>query len=489
MDIDKLIKFAGSSEFAGAVCADSRQLGKGDIFVAIGGSEVDGHDFISDALKKGAVWIVAQTDAEIESDNLVIVEDSARVLGLLAQAACGDPAKKLTNLAVTGTNGKTSICYIVRSIIQTAQIQCGLIGTIVYDSAADSGTSESATLTTPDAVTIARLMSEMAEVKTEYMVTEASSHALSQQRLAGIEFSAAAFTNLTGDHLDYHNTPEEYLAEKTKLFSELAPDATAVLNKQSPEAQSIAAKTKANILWYAVDEEADITATVTSMDANQTSYELAYKGQRRSVTTSMIGEHNISNQLAAAGLCFAAGFDIDATAAGISALQNVPGRLEPVEQGQEFSVFIDYAHTDDALKNVLSTLRPLCKNKLTVVFGCGGDRDKTKRPRMAKQAEAFADRIIVTSDNPRSESPDAIIDDILKGFLNPNAENILAEVDREKAIEMAIESAEKNDIILIAGKGHETYQIIGDEVLDFDDKETALRKLKPLKKEPQIGTN
>ena len=202
MDIDKLLKFAGSSEFEGSVCADTRQLNKGDIFVAICGSHVDGHDFIPNALKNGAAWIVCQSNAGIESDNRVVVKDSAMALGLLSQATYGDPAKKLTNLAVTGTNGKTSVCYIVRSIIQTTGQRCGLIGTIVYDSAANSDSPQSSTLTTPDAVTIARLMSEMCKAKTKYMVTEASSHALSQQRLAGVEFSAAAFTNLTGDHLE-----------------------------------------------------------------------------------------------------------------------------------------------------------------------------------------------------------------------------------------------------------------------------------------------
>ena len=478
MNIKELLQFVSSPEFTDSVRADTRVLSKGDIFVAICGSRVDGHDFISIALEKGAAWIVCQQPPQIKTDNVIVVEDSAKALGLLAQAAYGNPANKLTNLAVTGTNGKTSVCYVVRSIIQTAAMQCGLISTIVYDSAASSDSPQPSTLTTPDAVTIAKLMSEMAAAGVKYMVTEASSHALSQQRLAAIPFAATAFTNLTGDHLDYHHTPEEYLAEKTKLFAELDPKATAVLNKQSPEAQTIAAKTKANIVWYAVGEDADITAIITSMDANQTTYKLAYKGQRRLVATSMIGKHNISNQLAAAGLCFAAGFDIDAITAGINALQIVPGRLEPIDAGQGFSIFIDYAHTDDAMKNVLSTLKPLCKNKLTVIFGCGGERDKTKRPRMAKQAENFADRVIVTSDNPRSESPDAIIDDILKGFSNPNSEKISVEPDREKAIEIAIESAEKNDIILIAGKGHETYQIIGSETIEFDDKQIATNILK-----------
>lgn len=475
MILEELLLFAKSSEFAGSVCADTRILAKGDIFVAIDGSHFDGHEFIAEAIDKGAAWIVCQREAGIEADNVVVVQDSSYALGLLAQAVFGSPAKKLTNLAVTGTNGKTSVCYIVKSIMEAANRKCGLISTILYDSGAGS---EKASLTTPDAVTAARLMSQMAKADVEFMVTEASSHALSQNRLAGVEFTAAAFTNLSGDHLDYHHTPENYLAEKSKLFSNLAPEATAVLNKQSPEAHTIATRTKAKILWYAIDEETEIRANIVSMEANQSVYELVYDGQVRMVTTSMIGRHNISNQLAAAGLCFAAGFDIDAAVKGINGLAKVPGRLEPVEAGQEFSVFIDYAHTDDALKNVLSTLKPLCKNKLTVVFGCGGDRDKTKRPRMAREAEGYADMVIVTNDNPRTECAEAILGDIVKGFENPTAENILIQPDREKAIWAAIEPAEKNDIILIAGKGHETYQILGDKKIDFDDKQVALEALK-----------
>jgi len=324
------------------------------------------------------------------------------------------------------------------------------------------------------------------------MVIEASSHALSQNRLAAVNFKAAAFTNLSGDHLDYHKTKEDYLAAKTRLFSALSPDAVAVLNKQSQETESIARQTKAKILWYAIDEPADVTAHIESMDISGTVFTLKYAGQTSIVSTSLPGLYNVGNCLAAAGLCLAAGFDLETIAAGLSAQQTIPGRLEKLDWPGDFSVIIDYAHTDDALKNVLSTLKPLCKGKLRVVFGCGGDRDRTKRPRMAKVTEQLADFIIVTSDNPRTEKPDDIINDIIAGFENGSAipcsklrdtkyeirDTKIIEPDRKKAIGLAIESAGKDDIILIAGKGHETYQIIGTQKFDFSDKEIALKCLK-----------
>jgi UDP-N-acetylmuramoyl-L-alanyl-D-glutamate--2,6-diaminopimelate ligase len=312
----------------------------------------------------------------------------------------------------------------------------------------------------------------MVENGAKYMVIEASSHALSQNRLAQISFKAAAFTNLTGDHLDYHKTKEDYLAAKTKLFSALAPDAAAVLNRQSPEAELIAAQTGARLLWYAIGEKADLTARIESMDITGTVFALEYAGQSSIVSTPLLGLYNISNCLAAAGLCLAAGFEPEIVAAGLSALKTIPGRLEKIDAG-DFSVIIDYAHTDDALKNVLTTLKPLCKGKLRVVFGCGGDRDRTKRPRMARIAEELADFIIVTSDNPRTEQPDDIIGEIATGFKKPNSKTLTVEPDRRKAIEAAMRDARKNDIVLIAGKGHEDYQIIGKQKFHFSDKEIA----------------
>jgi len=484
MNFDKLQNLV-SSENAPNICVDSRTIRGGDIFVAVKGTACDGHDFIHQALDNGAEYIVCQSAPDRCAHNdaeVIVVDDSTEAAALLAQTLRGNPACQLTNLAVTGTNGKTTVAYLVRSCIQKAGQKCGLIGTVIYDTC--SGANCQAALTTPDCLTIAAEQEQMLKNHAKYMVIEASSHALSQNRLAGINFKAAAFTNLAGDHLDYHKTEKDYLNAKTRLFSTLSPDAVAVLNKQSPQAGLIAKQTKTKILWYAIDEPADITAHIESMDTNGTAFALKYANQSAMVRTPLLGLYNVSNCLAAAGLCLAAGLDLETIAAGLSALQTIPGRLEKIDYSGDFSVLVDYAHTDDALKNVLSTLRPLCNGKLRVVFGCGGDRDRTKRPRMARVAEQLADFIIVTSDNPRTENPNDIIEEIIAGFasrfsFSTSIENpassieIIIEPNRKKAIGLAIESAGNNDIVLIAGKGHETYQIIGKQKFDFSDKEIA----------------
>jgi UDP-N-acetylmuramoyl-L-alanyl-D-glutamate--2,6-diaminopimelate ligase len=482
MNFNELLNLL-SSDNARNICVDSRTVADGDIFVAVKGTACDGHDFIDQALDNGAEYIVCQENTQYAIRDtqyeLIVVDDSIEAAALLAQKVRGNPASQLTNLAVTGTNGKTTVAYMVRSCIQQAGQKCGLLGTVIYDTC--SGNSSEAILTTPDCMTIAAGQEQMLKNGAKYMVIEASSHALSQNRLAGISFKAAAFTNLAGDHLDYHKTEEDYLAAKTILFSALSPDAVAVLNKQSPHAASIAKQTEAKILWYSIDAPADIMAHIESMDTGGTIFNMEYADQSAIVTTPLLGLYNVSNCLSAAGLCLAAGFDLETIAAGLSALKTIPGRLEKIDFACDFSVLVDYAHTDDALKNVLSTLKPLCKGKLIVVFGCGGDRDKTKRPRMAQVAEQLADFIIVTSDNPRTENPGEIIKDIITGFENPDSQTILIEPDRKKAIASAIRTACKNDIVLIAGKGHETYQIIGKQKFDFSDKQTAQEYLKKLR--------
>ena len=484
------------SEHTPHICIDSRLVKDGDIFVAVEGTAYDGHDFIGQALARGARYAVCrhltpQTTSDTPCE-FITVDDTSEAAAILAQAAKDDPARQLTNLAVTGTNGKTTVAFLVRSCIQQAGHKCGLIGTVVYDTC--SSDHYQAALTTPGCLDIADKQHEMVRNGAKFMVIEASSHALSQNRLARITFEAAAFTNLTGDHLDYHKTKDDYLAAKTRLFSSLAPDATAVLNKQSPEAEHIAAETRAKCLWYAVEQEGDLTAHIESMDINGTTFEMEHAGKTQRAATTLPGLYNVSNCLAAAGLCLAAGLDLETIAAGLSALKVTPGRLERIDGG-DFSVIIDYAHTDDALKNVLSTLKPLCKGNLRVVFGCGGDRDKTKRPRMAAVAEDLADFVIVTSDNPRTENADDIIRDIVAGFKKDHSvrnselretryeirDTIIIEPDRKRAIELAMETAKKNDIVLIAGKGHEDYQIIGKQKFHFSDKEIAQQCLKKQK--------
>ncbi|MCX5632303.1 MAG: UDP-N-acetylmuramoyl-L-alanyl-D-glutamate--2,6-diaminopimelate ligase [Phycisphaerae bacterium] len=459
------------------VCADSRKLRQGDIFVAIKGSKADGHDFIGQAAVTGARYIVTQKPVTVASAEVIQVEDTAEALGLLSQAYFDQPNSKLINLAVTGTNGKTTTTYLTRSIIAGAGHKCGLVGTVVIDLGSGTDDIESS-MTTPDAFDLASISEKMIKAGSEYLIMEASSHAIEQNRLAGMNFKAAAFTNFTGDHLDYHKTMEAYLAAKLKLFDKLSPDVTAIINIDDPVWEVVAAVTKANRVFYSLDRETDLTADILSMDITGTVFDLNFQGQKVRIKTPLIGRHNISNHLAAAGLAIGAGFSLKTIAEGLSKLNKVPGRLQKVSFSGDFTVLVDYAHTDDALKNVLSTLRPLCKKRLMVVFGCGGDRDKTKRPRMAQIVEQFADRIYVTSDNPRTERPATIIEDILKGFSNPTAENIKTEPDRKKAIEAVIKDAQAGDIVLIAGKGHENYQIIGTEKLHFSDIETAAEFLR-----------
>jgi UDP-N-acetylmuramoyl-L-alanyl-D-glutamate--2,6-diaminopimelate ligase len=460
------------------LCIDSRLVKAGDIFVAIEGTALDGHEFISQALAAGAEYIVCRQPCTCGNAEVIVVDDTAEAAGFLAQAIRGNPAAKLINLAVTGTNGKTTVAFLVRSCIQKAGFKCGIIGTVLYDTGA---AVLDAPLTTPNCLTFAEMTDQMVRAGSKYMVIEASSHALSQNRLAAINFKAAAFTNLTGDHLDYHKTQDNYLAAKTLLFEGLSADSTAVLNKQSPHARQLAGKTKAKILWYAIDSPADITAHIESMDITGTVFILEYAGKRQKVKTPLLGRYNVSNHLAAAGLCLAAGLDLEIVTAGLSELKTVPGRLEKIDWNGDFTVLVDYAHTDDALKNVLSTLKPLCKGKLTVVFGCGGDRDKTKRPRMAAVAEKLADSVIVTTDNPRTEQPEDIISQMVAGFEKPNSGNVAIEPDRKKAIGLAVKTADKNDIVLLAGKGHETYQIIGKQKFDFSDFAVAKELLRKRK--------
>ncbi|MCP4453249.1 MAG: UDP-N-acetylmuramoyl-L-alanyl-D-glutamate--2,6-diaminopimelate ligase [Planctomycetes bacterium] len=451
------------------VCTDSRQVKPGDVFVAINGPAVNGHEYVRQAVERGASAIVCETPVTC-AVSTVKVPNSALCAATLAQASHQYPAQHLTNLAVTGTNGKTTVAYMVQACFKASGLGCGLIGTIAYDCGA--GLTPAA-LTTPGCCTLAAQQAAMARAGLKAMIIEASSHALTQGRVAGIDFQAAAFTNLTGDHLDYHLTQDNYFDAKASLFEGLSKDATAVLNADVPQGAMLATRTRANVLMYSLHNTDELHARIQQMDLSGTTYTLHHRDQAQTVHCALPGQHNISNQLAAAGLCLAAGLDLESIAQGLSDLTHVTGRLENVPCDRGFTVLIDYAHTDDALKNVLSTLRPLSEGRLILVFGCGGDRDKTKRPRMARVADQFADLIVVTSDNPRTESPECIIRDILQGFTGPVDTRIVVEPDRRSAIEKALAQARQGDTVLIAGKGHETYQILGTNTIHFSDAEVA----------------
>jgi UDP-N-acetylmuramoyl-L-alanyl-D-glutamate--2,6-diaminopimelate ligase len=308
---------------------------------------------------------------------------------------------------------------------------------------------------------------------------EASSHALDQHRTAGIDFAVGVFTNLTGDHMDYHGTEADYLAAKRRLFESLRAEATAVVNRDDRAGEAIASASAAAVVWYGLTPLADLRGRIDQIDAAGTRFAMIRAGREVPVDSPLIGRHNVLNSLAAAAACEALGVDLAATAETLAAVKRIPGRLERVDIPADYQVFVDYAHTDDALGSVLRALQPVKKDgRLIVVFGCGGDRDRTKRPRMAHVAETFADRVVVTSDNPRSEEPEAIIEEILAGLTATGRREALVEPDRRRAIELAVELARPGDVVLIAGKGHENYQVIGDQRLHFDDVEVAAEAMR-----------
>jgi UDP-N-acetylmuramoyl-L-alanyl-D-glutamate--2,6-diaminopimelate ligase len=346
-----------------------------------------------------------------------------------------------------------------------------LLGTISYET---GKRSLAAANTTPDALVLAELMAEMVADGRTHLVMEASSHALDQRRTEGIDFAVAIFTNLTGDHMDYHGTMERYSQAKQKLFAGLKPGALAVVNRDDPAGADMAAASSAPVCWYGLSPAADMWATIDAIDSAGTRFSIVQGASRSVVRTPLIGRHNVYNCLAAAAACERGlGIPLETVCRALETIQSVPGRLQRVPGHAPFSVFVDYAHTDDALANVLTALRPVTSGRLIVVFGCGGDRDRTKRPRMARTAEQYADQVIITSDNPRSEDPLAIIEEIRGGVSSAGARKVVVEPDRAAAIGAAVAQAGPGDLVLIAGKGHENYQIIGPRRIHFDDVEVA----------------
>lgn len=459
----------------GHVASDSRQVRPGSCFIAIRGPQADGHGFIAQAVAAGATAIVCEEPAGLPSSVAwARVADSAAAAGPLAQAALDWPARKLTLVAVTGTKGKTTFTYLARHILHAAGHSAGLIGTIRHEW---PGGAVAAGNTTPGAVELAELMARMVAAGATHAVMEVSSHALDQRRTAGLDFAAAAFTNLSGEHLDYHRTMDEYLLAKRRLFESLAGSAVAVLNRDDHASEAVAAATPARLLWYGLNSAADLNARIERIGASGTAFRLSCGGQSVAVDSRLLGRHNVANCLAAAGACLALGVELPVIGRALSEPIHVPGRLQRVPSAAPFEVLVDYAHTDDALDNALAAVRPLTSGRLIVMFGCGGDRDRTKRPRMAKVAAARADAVIVTSDNPRTEPPLKIIDDIVAGFGEADQAKVTVEPDRRLAIERAIEAAEAGDVVVLAGKGHEDYQVIGKTKHHFDDAEVAAAAL------------
>ncbi len=473
---------AVAARVASGVFDDSRRVQPGGVFVAVRGAAADGRAFVADALARGAAAIVGEELERQESVLTVQVADARAALAQLALRWYGlaaDGCGGLQLVGVTGTNGKSTTAFMVRAIAAAAGRKCGLLGTVHYDLC---GRSVSAGMTTPGPLELAACLRECADNGADAAVLEVSSHALDQKRTDGLRFVAAAFTNLTGDHLDYHKTMEAYGAAKARLFAGLSPEALAVVNRDDPRHAWMLRECRARVLGFSLEGEAEISARITRSTSQGTLYRMRIEGRELVLENAIVGRHNVYNAMTAAGLARGLGIECEAIAAGLSAVRNIPGRLQRVPCESAADVFVDYAHTDDALRNVLAVLKPLTRRRLILVFGCGGDRDRTKRPRMAQAAAEFADAIVVTSDNPRTEDPHAIIADILAGFDADGRRRVRVEPDRAAAIRAALADAAEGDVLVIAGKGHENYQILGSQRIHFDDVEVAIQAAAELRK-------
>jgi UDP-N-acetylmuramoyl-L-alanyl-D-glutamate--2,6-diaminopimelate ligase len=434
------------------------------------GVPIDGHQFIPAAVKAGCCAVICEDPALVPAGvATVVVRNTRRAAGLLAQSIRGWPARKLATIGITGTNGKSTSTYLVRAVLEAAGYKPGLIGTIGYET---GKRSQEASNTTPGPVELAEITAEMVAAGKTHLVMEVSSHALDQDRVAGLEFQVGAFTNLTGDHLDYHKTMERYLLAKQRLFEQLPASGFAILNRDDVAWGQLSRATKAGVITYGLCGDATLGCKIVGFDSDGTAMEMIWQGKSYSVRTPLIGRHNVYNSLCAGAACLALGLGPQLVAAALGNVSRVPGRLERVDAPAPYKVFVDYAHTDDALENVLTAMRKVTAGRLIVLFGCGGDRDRTKRPRMAKVAQK-ADAVVVTSDNPRTEEAQSIIDEILAGFDGDGAAKVTVEPDRRAAIGLAISMARNGDLVLLAGKGHENYQIIGKTKHHFDDVEVA----------------
>ncbi len=470
------------------VTDDSRAVCPGALFVARPGAtgSADASRFVADAIARGAVAIVGDASVHLPATSgvaptLIRVDDPALATALLAERFAGSPTSRLRVIGVTGTNGKTTIAHLTQQLlgdplrVGAGGPRVGLIGTVEID---DGHARVPSTLTTPGAVQLAELFARMVRNGCTHATMEVSSHALHQRRVGAIRFACGIFTNLTGDHLDYHGTMEHYAAAKAMLFASLDRQAFAIINKDDPWHQAMCVGDAQRLLCSASDPKADCLATIDEVRIDGMRVRFEGPWGRSALLLPLVGRHNAMNALEAFAAAWTQGVSAAELAARLERCEAPPGRLEPVPLAAEvggFSVLVDYAHTDDALLNVLTALRPVVPagSSLRVLFGCGGDRDRTKRPRMAGVACAHADQVVVTSDNPRTEDPQAIVADILKGVPAAAGGKVHVEVDRAAAIRWVVAQGKPGDIILIAGKGHEDYQIVGTEKRHFDDREQA----------------
>lgn len=459
-------------EIAG-IAHDSRQVQPGWLFVAVPGHATDGAEFIADALSNGAVAVVSESQVEIgTSATHIQVPQARRALAELANAFHGDLSQSMKVVGITGTNGKTTTAYMIRDLLRDGGFLPGLLGTVAYEIGAQS---IPAARTTPEATEIHAMFHKMKDAGCDSAVMEVSSHAIALQRVHGIDYAIRVFTNLTQDHLDYHQDMETYFDVKSELFraGRKEDGHSAVINIDDPWGRKLAAdhRVETHVVTYGFDEQAMVRATNAKVDARGTRFRASTPWGRVKIHLQLLGRFNIHNALAALTAGGLAGIPLKTMALSLANMQRVPGRLEPVANRKRRKVFVDYAHTDDALRNVLETLREICKGRLVVVFGCGGDRDRGKRSLMGRVAAELADFSIITSDNPRTENPGAIVADIMEGFAGQETFDVV--LDRREAIEAGIRSMGRRDILLVAGKGHETYQEAMGTIVPFDDRETV----------------
>jgi len=443
----------------------------------VGGSCFDGHSFIEQAVDKGAVAIVGEKPGLSKRATMIVVPNSREALARLAATYYGDPSRRLKVIGVTGTNGKSTTTFLVKHLLERANQSTGLIGTVRYEIGERVLPAQR---TTPESLDLQELLSQCVEAGCRNVVLEVSSHALSQGRASEIAFDVGAFTNLTQDHLDFHHGMKDYFEAKARLFDSVRDnqkkERAAVINIDDPYGQQLVARFGRDLpmISYGMGARAQFRASNFKVEMNGTSYQLNAKEKSYLVRLPLIGRFNVYNSLAALAVAHAIGADVRTSVLALANAPQIPGRLEAIPAKRQFHVFVDYAHTDDALLNVLRTCRDLHPNRLILVFGCGGNRDRTKRVLMGAVADQYADYAILTSDNPRKEDPEAIVRDIEAGFKRKNYEKI---VDRREAISRAIALAQPKDIVLIAGKGHEKYQEFGDHTIPFDDVEVAARAL------------
>lgn len=454
------------------IAYDSRSVKKGDVFVCIKGYATDGHKYVQSAIQNGAVAIVASD--KVEADVPVLYTSDTRLaLAYMSKAYFNNPLKDIKIIGVTGTNGKTTVTYLIKAMLEAHGMKVGLIGTNQNMIGQKVIPTER---TTPESFELYKLFSQMAHEGADCVVMEVSSHALELCRVAGCEFYSAVFTNLTQDHLDFHETMENYFMAKSKLFSMCK---NAVINIDDEYGMRMAKRCEANIMTYAIDSDADMKAESISIDAKGVCYDLNYNENKYKAKLSIPGKFSVYNSLAALGTVITLGFDMKSCLDTLLLAQGVKGRAEIVATDTDFTVIIDYAHTPDGLENILSTVNEFKEGRLITLFGCGGDRDRTKRPKMGKTAGELSDFLVVTSDNPRSEEPDKIIDDIMNGVIESGCEYVRIQ-NRRDAIEYALKHARKNDIIVLAGKGHETYQILKEGTIHFDEREVVYDILKKM---------